>query len=211
MKNILVLKYYKLKNYDLGTKIEDYNQMKEWCVETAKKNIMGLDDIVVHDTVVQDIQDAFRQHFYDLYDLWKTQKFNILYSDLDVLFIRKLDWFNISKKFILYNGGNSGIRYHGHDMDEKLWQHAFKLAKKWDGLKWHFEQDIYKDMYRHPANGKFFKQDLVINLPRLDDPKVLHENAYINNIAAIHFHASNGDKQFIRMKNMYHFLKTINY
>ena len=210
MKNILVLKYYKLKNYDLGTEIEDYIKMKEWCIETAKNNIMGLDDIIVHDTLVENIQDAFRQHFFDLYDLWKTKKFNILYSDLDVLFIRKLDWFNISKKFILYDGGNSGIRYHGHDMDETLWQYAFELLKKWDNSKWHFEQDIYKNMYRLPANEKFFEQDLVLNLPRLDDPKVLYENACINNAAAIHFHASNGDKQFIRMKNMYHFLKSIN-
>ena len=46
MKNILVLKFYKLKNYDLGTKREDYDEMKEWCVETAKNNIMGLDDII---------------------------------------------------------------------------------------------------------------------------------------------------------------------
>ena len=213
MKNILVLKFYKLKNYDLGTKREEYDQMKEWCVETAKNNIMGLDDIIVHDTVVENIQDAFRQHFYDLYDLWKTKKCNILYSDLDVLFIRKLDWFDISKKFILYNYGNSGIRYHGHDMDETVWQYALELVKKWDDSKWDFEQNVYKDMHRHPANGKFFQQELVAiyNLPQLDDPKVLYENSCTNHRAAIHFHASNSDKQFIRMKNMYHFLKTINY
>jgi len=209
MKNILVCKHYNLKNYDLGNTVEDYNQMKKWCIESAKKYIIGLDDVIIHDTPVEDIQGAFRQHFYDLYDLWKTKKFNILYSDLDVLFIRKFNWFDVSKKFIMYHSTNSGLRYHGHDMDETLWQHAFTLIKKWNSSKWDFEQDIYKEMYRLPVNGNFFKTNLVLNLPQLDDPDKLYETA--SNSYAIHFHTTNGDKQFIRMKNMYHFLKTIDY
>ena len=79
----------------------------------------------------------------------------MLYADLDVLFARPFDWFGASSHFVMYNNRNSGIRYHGHDMDPTLWEFAFEKCKFWNTKKWDYEQDIYMAMNQHPANPEF--------------------------------------------------------
>jgi len=235
MKNILVLKHYKLQNAsgwdpeiehrwtpqnytDQIKKIEQYDEMKKMCVQSAKKFLLGLDDIIIHESEVYDIQHAFKQHFFDLYDIWKQGDVNILYADLDVLFIREFNWFNFSNQFVMYDITNSGIRYHGHDMDPKLWEFAFEQCKFWDTKKWDYEQDIYINMALHPLNwmhknntiSQFSRRvteyrSLVINEPQEDCPEALYNNN--KTCCAVHFHSSQGFSQIKRMEDMFQFLK----
>jgi len=230
MKNVLVLKHYKLKNtsgwdpvkehlwndadhQNRLIKIKQYDDMKKMCVSSAKKFLLSLDEIIVHESEVDNIQTAFKQHFLDLYDLWKNKNTNILYADLDVLFIRKFNWFEFSNKFVMYNKGNSGLRYHGHDMHPDLWNMAFELCSVWDLKKWDYEQGIYIKMVYHPLNwihqlnrtDQQNKANMVVNLPDYDSA----ENFYHNNLNchAIHFHATRGESQVNRMVEMFRFLE----
>lgn len=228
MKNILVLKHYKLKSITGWNplneqswgekerqhqieKIKLYEDMRKMCIFSAEKFLLGLDDIIVHDSEVDNIQAAFKQHFYDLYELWKTKDTNIMYADLDVLFIRKFNWFDFSNKFVMYSTDNSGVRYHGHDMDEDLWDMAFDLCENWDLTKWDYEQDIYIKMVYHPLNW-IHQQDknhdyckLVVNLPDYD----FAVDFYRDNIdcCAVHFHSTRGMDQVDRMTEMFNFIK----
>lgn len=228
MNNILVLKHYKVQHasgwhpenedtwpdeaWDEKMKsLKRYEEMKEMCLASAKKFLLGLDDIVIHETNVYNIQDGFKQHFFDLYDIWKQGNVNILYADLDVLFIREFNWFEFSDHFVMYHLHNSGIRYHGHDMDPALWDLAFEKCKTWNPKKWDYEQDIYKEMLHYPSNWEHIVKkavdysDRVINLPETDDFDALYQDN--KDCCAIHFHGSRGDVQIDRMNQMFEFLK----
>ena len=227
MKNILVLKHYNLyhesgwnvkrEDGDITDeinwlqrieRIERYNEMKRMCLASAEKFLLGLDDIVIHDTDVYDIQAGFKQHFFDLYDLWKQGDVNILYADLDVLFIRPFNWFDFSDHFVMYDLNNSGIRYHGHDMTPDTWELAFKRCQTWNPEQWDYEQEIYKEMARLPSNFEHRKieyNDLVINLPKDNNSAELYQAN--EKCCAVHFHGSHGDIQINRMKKMFEFLK----
>jgi hypothetical protein len=228
MQNILVLKHYKLKNPFRGwpgsqgrpSLIEDktanqsmdvYEEMKSMCIVSAKKFLLGLDEIVVHDTEVDDIQAAFKQHFYDLYDMWKSGSVNILYADLDVLFIRKFNWFDVSDHFVMYDPCNSGVRYHGHNMDEKLWELAFEMCKTWNFNRWSYEQDIYETMVRHPVNWPYQVSQaeeysrLVTNRPKIESISEFYSQ--YQDCCAVHYHTSQGQSQVNSMKEMSDFLK----
>jgi hypothetical protein len=223
MKNILVLKHYKLKNKTVGWPsgtpsplhrlkvIDAYEEMKYMCMASAKHFVLGLDDIVVHNAEVDNIQEAFRQHFYELYDLWKTGDVNILYADLDVLFVKKFNWFDMSDYFVMYDPINSGIRYHKYNMDEKLWELAFEMCKNWNFNKWDYEQDIYKKMWQqqyimqscqniHPD----IYQRLVINRPEYNSVEEFFKKN--SDCCAVHFHASRGNK-LDHIRRMFNFLK----
>lgn len=223
MKNILVLKHYKLKNptgwdpnneaewskNDILNRIDRislYEEMKQLCISSAKKFVIGLDDIVVHDSEVDDIQCAFKQHFYDLYRLWSQGNVNILYADLDVLFVRKFDWFANSEKYIMYDDTNSGVRYHGSDMEISLWNHAFELCEKWDSTKWDYEQDIYVSM-RNMTAGYIDQQKyipLVVNKPDYGSMIDLYHDH--PEAKAIHFHSTRGTQQVDKMKSLSKYL-----
>jgi hypothetical protein len=224
MQNILVLKHYKLKNSsrwcngqsDLDDEkykqfINSYEEMKSMCISSAKKFLLGLDDIVIHDTEADNIQAAFKQHFYDLHDIWKSGNVNILYADLDVLFIREFNWFAISDYFVMYDPENSGLRYHGHNMDKKLWDLAFEMCKSWDFDKWAYEQDIYETILRHPANWHYQASRaaeygwLVVNRPTIKSPEEFF--SYYQLCCAVHFHGSQGQSRVNSMKEMFDFLK----
>jgi hypothetical protein len=225
MQNILVLKHYKLKNSSGWSRsfnpdnekykqfINSYEEMKSMCISSAKKFLLGLDDIVIHNTEADDIQAAFKQHFYDLHDLWKSGNVNILYADLDVLFIREFNWFAVSDYFVMYALANSGLRYHGHNMDKKLWDLAFEKCESWDFDRWAYEQDIYQHMMRHPANWRYQARrtaeysSLVVNRPTESPAEFFSQNQLC---CAVHFHSSQGYRglsQLNSMKEMFNFLK----
>jgi hypothetical protein len=228
MKNILVLKHYKLTEMSgwpseglwpddhpliqtvreqEAERIKRYNNMKSMCCASAEKFILGLDDILIHEAQVDNIQQAFKQHFYDLYDIWAQGHVNILYADLDVLFIKPFDWFEHSDHFVMYTSWNCGVRYHGHDMDPKLWDHAFERCKQRDHTNWQYEQDIYKEMLSDSANWNHYSRNrdlyekLVINLPESDS---LADICNSNETAcAVHFHATRGNTQINHMETVF--------
>jgi hypothetical protein len=102
----------------------------------TKKFLVGLDDIVIHDT---EAQAAFKQHFYDLHDI--EINVNILYADLDVLFIREFNWFAMSDYFVCMTLITAASR-------TQRWDLAFEMCKSWEPNRWAYEQDIYKTMVR---------------------------------------------------------------
>jgi hypothetical protein len=215
MRNVLVLKHYQLLeptgwNDDHTESVPDweweeyqarYQTLRHYCEQSARKNITGLDDIIVHDSPVKDIQAAFKQHFFDLYDVWKQGNTNILYADLDVLFVRPFDWFKASEGFVMYSTGNSGVRYHGHDMDPELWDLAFERVRTWPTTKWDYEQDIYAEMAYAYDNFSSSERDqaywkLVLQHPDHDlKPQQILANP---DIKAVHFHSTRDPQQVVK-------------
>ena len=221
MKNILVLKHYKLlqsngwddhsnpvPSYDWKHYKKRYDNLRKYCEASAIKNIVGLDDIIVHNATVTNIQEAFKQHFFDLHDIWIKGDTNILYADLDVLFVRPFEWFEASHGYLLYNTGNSGVRYHGHDMDPMLWELAFERIKEWPENKWDYEQDIYIEMACQkpmPQDIEEYYWSLILQYP--DNPLPPKDILSDNSIKAVHFHSTRDEFNVVsQMKDVWKYI-----
>ena len=111
MSNILVAKNYTITDHskwydDKSSSAQiiqtTYSKMEEVLVRTAKKHVVGLDEIVVHRGEADNIRDVFKLHFKEIYDLWK-EGHNVLYCDLDVMFLKSVEYFNKYNKFTMFN------------------------------------------------------------------------------------------------------------
>ena len=99
--NILVYKNYTVNDHskwyndrtDEGDIQNSYTQMEELSVASAEAYVQDLDEIKVFRGTADNIRDVFKVNFYEIYDLWK-EGHNILYADLDVLFMKKVQYFD---------------------------------------------------------------------------------------------------------------------
>ena len=177
-KNILVAKNYNITDHskwwdDKSNQAEElknnYNDMQKILVDTAKEHLKDLDDIVVHTGDADNIRNVFKIHFKEIYDLWQTGC-NILYCDLDVVFLKEANIFNQFENFSMFNFTdpssttddhygltfekffNCGIRYYPENMKQEIWDYGFELLDNWNPDRWDCEQVIY--------NAMLWKQDL---------------------------------------------------
>jgi predicted nucleic acid-binding Zn-ribbon protein len=164
IKNYLILKNYHItdsfflyqKGISLEEKQEEYNRMEEILKESANRYLKNLDKIIVDRNVVSNDQEMFKHHMFKLIDRYDKRPCNILYCDLDVVFIKPVDVFNKIDMFAM-SGCNCGIRYYPYG---KIYKEQRKLLKResksWDTsqsfsyspinplYKWDREQDIYQ-------------------------------------------------------------------
>jgi|13_taG_2_1085334.scaffolds.fasta_scaffold00006_104 hypothetical protein len=172
MSNILVAKNYKISDHskwwdDKSDKVDqlenDYARMEEILTESARKHIKDLDEVKVFRGEADNIRDVFKTNFYEIYDLWK-QGHNILYADLDVLFIKGVDYFWDTKYFKMFNFTqpvsttdehydikfekyfNCGLRYYPKDMSQDVWDLGISMVENWNPDRWDSEQIIYNAM-----------------------------------------------------------------
>jgi len=175
--NILVLKNYTLSDHtkwydDRSNEIDlekSYTAMEELCVASAKQYIKDLDEVKVFRGNADNIRDVFKINFYEIYELWK-EGHNILYADLDVLFVKDVNYFEQFAKFSMFNLSdpvftsddhynvqfnhffNCGIRYYPKDMDQSVWDLGIEMVENWNPDRWDSEQIIY--------NAMMFSQDI---------------------------------------------------
>lgn len=178
--NILVCKNYTVSDhtkwYNDRTNETDleksYSAMEELCVASAKQYIKDLDEVKVFRGNADNIRDVFKINFYEIYELWK-EGHNILYTDLDVLFVKDVQYFDQFDKFSMFGLSdptstvcdhyniqlahffNCGIRYYPKDMDQCIWDKGIEMIENWNPDRWDSEQVIY--------NAMMFDQDIKLS------------------------------------------------
>jgi len=228
--NILVSKNFKLIDPSTGwpskkshAELDYYDEMQDIMVKSAKKNLKGIDDIIIFNGEVENIQVAFEKNFFQLYELWK-EGHNVIYSDVDVLWWRPINIFERYHNFSMfsyasedrsfaYDGGqikhylNCAIRYQPATMTEQSWELGKQLWKDTNRPNfWDYEQFVYNRMLCSERSGKEIK--------RMVDPKMnwsMQVHGLDNDINdrynrkipllhayAIHYHASKSPKERLR-------------
>lgn len=218
--NILVCKNYTItdhtKWYNDRTNetglVENYTAMEELCVASAKKYVKDLDEVKVFRGEADNIRDVFKINFYEIYDLWQ-QGNNILYVDLDVIFINNAEYFNQFDKFAMFNFTdpssttdshyditlpqffNCGIRYYPSSMDQSIWDKGIAMVENWNPDRWDCEQVIYNAMMWDQALelGNVYNPPLAFQMLASDMEDAMNTNfnhIHISEAKAIHLHGS---------------------
>ena len=171
MSNILVCKNYNItdhtKWYDDRTNennlVNNYTEMEKICIASAEEHLQDLDEVKVFRGEADNIRDVFKKNFYEIYDLWK-EGHNILYVDLDVVFMKPVAFFDQFDKFSMFNLTdppktsddhynvnfdfyfNCGVRYYPKDMNQEVWDLGIKMMENWNPDRWDSEQIVYNAM-----------------------------------------------------------------
>ena len=234
MSNLLVGKNYKIKDHSKwfddktanANQIEkDYASMETILTNTARKHVVGLDDIIIHKGEADNIRDVFKIHFKQIHELWE-QGHNILYCDLDAMFLKEVEYFERFNDFRMFNLTdptsttddhygikfndyfNCGIRYYPQTMSNNVWDLGFEMLENWNPDRWDCEQIIY--------NAMMFSQSLTAQEaydPRLsfqmlyDNPNATSNTQFnqihISEACAVHLHGSrNSHSRLSRMRDL---------
>lgn len=167
VKNYLVLKHYTLTDaFFLWTDPESlaettarYDDMKRILIESANLFLEDLDEIIVTQKTVKHDQYMFKDHMQVIDDLYHDHPCNIMYCDLDTVFIKPTKIFGEYDHFCMLEH-QCGIRYYPHGgVPEHLWEIQRSSLANWDETAgpefgcdpdspylWHREQDIFVDM-----------------------------------------------------------------
>ena len=226
MKNYLVTKNYRItdhtKWYDDRTSesnlAQNYAAMETLLVNSAKENIVGLDEVIVHRGEAENIREVFKIHFKELYNLWSTEECNILYCDLDVVFLKKVLYFNKFDFFAMFNFTdpargtvdehygltferffNCGIRYHPHTMKQETWDIGFKMLENWNPDRWDCEQVVYNQMLwtQGVKPEQVYAPHLAFQMLNRDPSHEMNttfNRISVKDAAAVHVHGSRGSE-----------------
>lgn len=236
MKNYLVSKNYTIsdhtkwhtdrtKEYNL---VANYITMGHILCETARQHLVDLDDIIIHRGEAENIRDVFKAHFKEIYDLWSSEQCNILYCDLDVIFLKKASFFGQYAFFTMFNFTdppfledtyygltfecflNCGIRYYPHTMKQETWDIGFKMLENWNPNCWDSEQVIYNQMLWSqgiPLQA-FHRPDLsfqMLDRSPLDQYNTEFNFMDIRQASVVHIHGSRGSGDRLKtMKQLMH-------
>jgi hypothetical protein len=232
MKNYLVCKNYSItdhtKWYEDRSQEQgisaNYTAMERVMCDSAQRHLAGLDEIVVHRGQAAHIRDVFRIHFKEIYELWSNEPCNILYCDLDVVFLKSATFFDQYDFFAMFNFTdptrtvdphygltferffNCGIRYYPHTMSNAVWNTGFKMLENWNPERWDCEQVIYNQMLwsQNISPQLFYRPDLSFQM--LHNIPLHRQNKNFNQIsildaAVVHVHGSRGSNDRLSIMN----------
>lgn len=124
---------------------------------SAKKYLHGIDKIVIHRRTVKNDQEMFLHHAELLKQLYHSGDYNILYCDLDIVFVKPTRIFGEFDHFSMA-GSNCGVRYYpAGGMTDELWQIQQEWVSNWQTDfasqqeridNWQYEQDMYVAMHQ---------------------------------------------------------------
>jgi len=161
--NYLVLKNYHIVDQfflysDMDLVKSRYKRMQELVVESAELYLQDVDRIIIDTLTVDNDQQMFKHHMNVLRHRHTSEPCNILYCDLDMVFIKPYEIFNKLDTFSMCTG-NCGVRYYPYNgMTDELWNIQTEMSKSWETRftnyhdhvrKWDYEQDIYNAMLNH--------------------------------------------------------------
>lgn len=141
-----------------GDIFENYKKMHELTIPGFEAFIPGDWELIFWSKEVDNIKETFRDNFYDLYNLFKSEPCNILYLGCDVQAIAPVEIFGKYKKFQMFNYTdprsyrgiehyfNADIRYYPAEMDQSVWDEGLKWAENWDMEDWGYEQIVLNRM-----------------------------------------------------------------
>ena len=90
LKNILVTANYTIKGEIYGNaKTEDYTEITELCINSFKKNLVDLDDVIILKGEVDNYHQVFKNIYREIHDIYHSQECNILWVDSDNVCVKK--------------------------------------------------------------------------------------------------------------------------
>ena len=91
VKNYLVASLYKITANTYGDthRYDDYKKALDISRKSFSKNLKDCDEQIIFEGEVNHIQALFKDHFFRIYELWKSEKCNILYCGPDTLCINE--------------------------------------------------------------------------------------------------------------------------
>jgi len=168
MKNFLVLKHYTITDKffcfnekDMSIVAKHYSKARDIVVESAKKYLHDIDEIIIHSSTVKNDQEMFKDHAELIKELYHSEDCNIVYCDLDVVFIKPTRIFGEYEDFSM-ESQNCGVRYYpAGGMTDAQWKIQEDYVSTWrtqfdeeehpmDRVHlWQYEQNMFIEMHKN--------------------------------------------------------------
>lgn len=172
MKNYLIRSLYKIKSpiwfadrTSEGDLYDWYMKMHEISLRSFEKHLQGDWEFIFFNKEVDDIQQVFKDHFFEIYDIWKQGDTNILYCGPDNIMMKPTEFFGVYDDFMMFNYTdpkssvepnhynvqhqhfcNADVRYYPSTMSQDIWDMGIEMAENWDFDCWNTEQIILNKM-----------------------------------------------------------------
>lgn len=173
MKNYLVKSLYQVRdtNWHFKDRKDEKNlhskyvEMHQISVGSYTKHLKGDWELKFFQGTVENINDAFKQTFRSIYDLWRQGNTNILYTDPDTIAVREINPWQISNQFMMFNFTepksldqpnhygrkfphffNAGVRFFPATMDQRIWDIGLEMLDNWEEGSYNTEQIILNAM-----------------------------------------------------------------
>lgn len=174
MKNVLVTSNYKLKNKHVGRNMDHtvdlYDELTRICVQSFRKNLIGLDEVVVLRKAVDGYDDMCKDIYWSLREMYLGGGQNLLYVDSDCVCIRPTKLFGEFQNFSMFDVQNrfqtafpahvpkelyqnlhpwmmSNVRlYPERGVTPTMWKIADELANSWIPV-WAYECIVYNELF----------------------------------------------------------------
>jgi len=142
-----------------------YMKMHDISLRTFEKHLQGDWEFVFFNKEVENIQEVFKDHFFEIYDIWKQGDCNILYCGPDNIMMKPTEFFGKYDDFMMFNYTdpksseepnhyniqhqhffNADVRYYPSTMSQDIWDMGLEMAENWDFDSWNTEQFILNKM-----------------------------------------------------------------
>jgi hypothetical protein len=139
--------------------------MHDISLRTFEKHLQGDWEFVFFNKEVENIQEVFKDHFFEIYDIWKQGDCNILYCGPDNIMMKPTEFFGQYDDFRMFNYTdpksseepnhyniqhqhffNADVRYYPSTMSQDIWDMGLEMAENWDFDSWNTEQFILNKM-----------------------------------------------------------------
>lgn len=174
MKNYLVKSLFQVSDPNWSKEINRsaepdifpvYQQMHDLSLRSHEKYLEDPWELVFFGGQTTNIHQALKETFFKIYELWKSEPCNILYTDPDTVMIAPTKMFGQFDQFMMFNKTdpivfiqpnrwnkqyriflNAGVRYFPASMSQQVWDIGLKIANDWDLSDWNTEQIILNEM-----------------------------------------------------------------
>lgn len=142
-----------------------YMKMHDISLRSFEKHLQGDWEFIFFNKEVENIQEVFKDHFFEIYDIWKQGDCNILYCGPDNIMMKPTEMFGKYDDFRMFNYTdpkssvepnhynvqhkhffNADVRYYPSTMSQEIWDMGLDMANNWDFNSWNTEQFILNKM-----------------------------------------------------------------
>ncbi len=142
-----------------------YMKMHDISLRSFEKHLQGDWEFIFFNKEVQNIQEVFKDHFFEIYDIWKEGDCNILYCGPDNIMMKPTEFYGKYNDFMMFNYTdpktsiepnhyniqhehffNADVRYYPNTMSQDIWDMGLEMAENWDFNSWNTEQFILNKM-----------------------------------------------------------------